>query len=74
MPIITDTTQIQIAQLMALRHALQLEAAGVRRRGRSATAIARKTHKLSGNRQSMVDQINARIESLLNRLADSKTE
>ena len=53
MTVITDT---RLAQMVARKHALNLERKGLRRRGPSVLSIVKKEYGLRGNRESVYTQ------------------
>lgn len=53
-------------RLLALRGALKLELLGMKRRGRSAYVIAKEQYGLRGSRQSVLDQLNKKVEEEIN--------
>ena len=53
---------IELYRLLALRGALRLEIAGMRRRGRSVASILKQEFGFKGNRQSMLSQLQQKIE------------
>ena len=62
---IADTpTKIAFVRLVALRGAVKMEALGMKRRGRSATVLAKELLGLSkgARRQTVLDALNAAIE------------
>ena len=62
---IADTTEkIAMWQMLARRGALRLEIAGLRRNGRSAYSIVKSEYGFKGNRESVLAQLNAHIESI----------
>ena len=60
--IVVDTPNgIAMFQLCARRGALKLEILGMHRRGPSAYSICKKVYGLKGNRQSVLEQMEALI-------------
>jgi hypothetical protein len=53
MTVLNDESAIRIFQLVTLRSAVKLEALGMKRRGRSATAITKDLFKLKRNLKSI---------------------
>jgi hypothetical protein len=51
--------QIAAFRLLALRQALNLEIKGLKRRGKSASAIIKQEFNLKGTKQSVADQYEA---------------
>jgi hypothetical protein len=54
--------EIQIYRLRALRAALKLEIAGMKRRGPSVYSIIKKEFNLTGNKQTVLEKFSALIE------------
>jgi hypothetical protein len=57
--VLTTPDAIQFAHLAALCGALKLETLGMKRRGRSAYAIAKETHGLKGSKVKVYEQLKA---------------
>jgi len=55
---------IDFLQLCAIRGAVGLEIKGLKRRGRSAYAIAKETYGLKGNRDAVYAWLCARVDEL----------
>lgn len=62
---ITGKENIQNSRLLILRSALRLEVRGMKRRGRSAYAIAKEEFGLKGNKQKVLDALNKIIHEKL---------
>jgi hypothetical protein len=60
--IITGEENIQFARTLTLKHMLSLELKGMCRRGRSAYAIVKDEFGFKGDKQKVLDQLNAFIE------------
>lgn len=75
--VITDRAGIEIASLLALRSALRLESLGMKRRGKSALAIARQRLNTKANRerctQLLTEQIAILQNERMNKLAQQMT-
>lgn len=63
MTMITDAAGINIVRLLALRGALRLELAGMKRRGPSAYAVIKREFNLKGSRERVLSQFDALIEA-----------
>ena len=53
----TQISMVKAASYLALRASLRLEIQGMRRKGRSAYNIAKQEFNLTGNKQSVYDQL-----------------
>lgn len=62
---ITGKENIENSRLLILRSALRLEVRGMKRRGRSAYAIAKEEFGLKGNKQKVLDALNKIIHEKL---------
>jgi len=56
---------MRFAHLAALRGAVRLEALGMKRRGRSATAIAKQEFGIKGGRDKVIVYLEAEMERML---------
>lgn len=54
--------QVQVAQMIAQKKALQLELKGMKRRGRSAYVIIKEQYGLRGSRESVYTQFCELVE------------
>jgi hypothetical protein len=63
MTIITGEENTRIVQMMAARGAIKLEALGMKRRGKSATSLWKKHLGVTGNRDAVLKELDARIEA-----------
>ena len=57
MAVITGRKQILAFRMKTLASAIELEAKGLKRRGRSAYVIAKEEFQLKGTRQAVADQL-----------------
>ncbi len=65
-PGIIDTPDgIAFVQLIARKGALKLELRGLRRRGRSAYSICKSEYGLRGSRESVLAQMQAKVDKVL---------
>lgn len=62
MTTITGEQNIKNARILTLRSALKLEVAGMTRRGRSVYSIVKEEFGFKGNKQKVLEQLNAHIE------------
>lgn len=58
--------EVRKARLLVLRGALRLEAAGMKRRGRSVYAIVKKEFGFKGSKRRVLEQLNELIEREMN--------
>lgn len=66
MIMVSTPEDISMFQMLALKGALKLEVAGMRRsKGPSAYSIVKKQFGFRGNKQKVLDQLVARIEEVL---------
>ncbi len=66
--IVIDTTDgVKFAQMCAIKGALGLELKGLKRRGKSAYAIAKEVYKLTGTKQQVFEQLQTKIAEALER-------
>jgi len=71
MTMITDAAGINIVRLLALRGALRLELAGMKRRGPSAYSVIKREFNLKGSRERVLSQFDAFIEAKKQERANS---
>jgi hypothetical protein len=64
--VITGEDNIKAARILTLRSALKLEIKGLGRRGRSVYSIVKEEFGFKGNKQKVLDQLNAWIKTNLN--------
>ena len=62
MQILTGT-QIPVARMITLKHALKLEILGMTRKGRSVYSIIKQEYGLTGNKKSVLEQFTAIVEA-----------
>lgn len=62
MTMITGEQNIKNARILTLRSALKLEVAGLSRRGRSVYSIVKEEFGFKGNKEKVLEQLNAHIE------------
>jgi hypothetical protein len=62
MQIYDSIEQINLFRMKALRGALKLEILGMKRKGRSAYSLIKEEFGFKGNREKVLDQIEAKIE------------
>ena len=58
--------QIALFRLLSLRGALKLEILGLKKRGQSVYSILKQEYGFKGNKQSILDQLQVKIEELKN--------
>lgn len=63
---------ISFASMAALKGAVKLEIIGLKRRGESASAIAKRRYGLKGNKQSVYDQLCQMTEDAINTRRNSQ--
>jgi len=71
MTMITDAAGINIVRLLALRGALRLELAGMKRRGPSAYSVIKREFNLKGSRERVLSQFDEFIEAKKQERANS---
>ena len=66
MIVLETPEQIAMFRLLSLRSALKLECLGMKRRGRSAYAIVKAELGFKGNKKSVLEQLEQKIEDIKN--------
>jgi len=60
---LTEPWQIALYRMKVLVKSLEMETKGLKRRGRSAYAIAKEEYGLKGNKMSVLEKLNALYEA-----------
>lgn len=63
--VLSTPDEIDFAQLAMLKGAVSLEVKGMKRHGRSAVAIAKERFGITGNKQSILDQLQKMVDKRL---------
>ena len=71
--IVTGSRNIYMAHLLALKYALKLECLGMSRHGRSAYAIVKAEFGFRGDKKSVLVQLEAHINKLVNERVQQMT-
>ena len=59
--LITGKDNIELYRMITIKHALELEIAGLKRKGRSVYAIVKEEFNLKGSKQKVLDQFSSLI-------------